>query len=476
MHTKQAAPSAKSNPPQVGRTAGRRAWRLGLPMLSAMAIALLLTLVAAPAEAQLTAEALIGDSVSAPDSPRYSDVNEAIKRFGNRDILSAQQFLETAKRKDPKLPPVTVMLAKMYALTGQSKAVRPALEMSINDAADDPEPYLLLAEGTLQARQYIEADALFDKSVRLIEKYNQNPKRKRSLTIRAYRGRAAISERRKKWQAAADDLQVWLTQDPDDPIAHTQMGQALCMLDKVEEGRKEFVKARELDPKRAHPYVMSAQMFERRGQQANALKDYERAYAEGRTDETTLVTYSQALIRAGDLQKASQVLKAAREAAPESLNVWILSGVAARMSGSAKGLEAAEQAFIKALSLAPGNRDVYSQLAQILAGQDDKDKRRRALQFAATNAKVYPNNVDAKVTLAWAYFQNGRTREANAALRNSLQAGGAGLGADARVLVAKMFIASGQEENAKRLLTSALAENEGIFVMRAEAEKLLASL
>jgi len=443
-----------------------------------LALACLATLacVAPPAQAQLTAESLIGDSVSTPDSPRYSDVLEAIKRFTNRDVLSAKQFLETAKRKDPKLPPVSVLLAKMHALSGNSAAVRPALEMSINDAADDPEPYLILAEGTLKANQYIEADALFDKSVRLIENYSDNPKRKRALVIRAYRGRAAVFERRKNWQSAASDLKVWLEQDPDDPIAHSQMGQTLCMLDQVEAGRQSFVKARELDPKRPHPYVMSASMFERRGQQANALKDYEKAYSDDRTNETTLVTYAQALIRAADLKKASQVLKAARDAAPNSFNVWLLSGVAARMSGSAKGLEAAEQAFLKALSLSPSSRDVYSQLAQILAEQDDKEKRARALQFAVTNAKVFPKSPDVKVTLAWALFQNGRGREAVAALQNAQQSSGGALSADSRVLFAKILIASKQEENAKRLLTSALSENEGIFVMRAEAEKLLASL
>ena len=49
---------------------------------------------------------------------RYGDVDEAIKRFINRDVLAARQFLETAKKKDPNLPPVDLLLAKMYFLTG----------------------------------------------------------------------------------------------------------------------------------------------------------------------------------------------------------------------------------------------------------------------------------------------------------------------------------------------------------------------
>ena len=45
-------------------------------------------------------EVLIGDAVSDPGT-RYADVDEAIKRFTNRDPLGAQQFLEAALRKNP---------------------------------------------------------------------------------------------------------------------------------------------------------------------------------------------------------------------------------------------------------------------------------------------------------------------------------------------------------------------------------------
>ena len=427
------------------------------------------------ADAQLTTKALVGDSVSEPDSPRYTSVNEAIERFNNRDVLGARQFLETAKRQDPKLPPVGVMLAKMYGLTKNGAAVRPALEQSINDEADDPEPYLLLAESTLQANQTIEADALFDKSVRLIDGYDANAKRKRRLTIRAYRGRAAVAERRRNWDAAEADLRVWLEQDPDSAVARTRLGNVLCMLDRVEDGRKEFEAAKKLDDQRPSPFVMVANAYERKGQQAEALAEFKKAYAEpaNKTDETTLLTYAQALVRAGDLSTAGSVLQAARQTSPGSFNVWLLSGVAYRMAGQP---DQAERAFMQALSLQPNSRDVFDQLSLVLVSQDDKAKKARGLQFAATNAKLYPNNADVLATLAWSYFENGRGSEATAALRKALQTGGGAFGADARVSVAKILVEAGQTENARRLLTSALGESAGIFVQRADAEKLLESL
>lgn len=66
------------------------------------------------AAAQITTEVLIGDAVTDPGT-KYADVDEAIKRFNNRDPLGAQQFLEAALRKNPNLPPVDLLLAKMYS-------------------------------------------------------------------------------------------------------------------------------------------------------------------------------------------------------------------------------------------------------------------------------------------------------------------------------------------------------------------------
>src|SRR3990172_4963798 len=85
-----------------------------------IALGLVGSLIAARASfAQITTEVLIGDSVS-DLGPKYADVDEAIKRFGNRDVLGARQFLESAKRKNPNLPPTELLMAKMYFLSGNT--------------------------------------------------------------------------------------------------------------------------------------------------------------------------------------------------------------------------------------------------------------------------------------------------------------------------------------------------------------------
>lgn len=445
--------------------------RRSLPAAWALAAACVAFAAPRAAEAQITPTLLIGDSVTEPESPRFSDVSEAIKRYENRDLLGAKQFLETAKRKDSKLPPVAVMMAKLHLLSGNAAAVRPALEDTVLEAPDDPEPYLILAEDSFGANRTIEADALFARAVDLIGPYSGNAKRKRNFQIRAYRGRAAIAQRRQKWDLAEADLRKWLEVDPESAPAHQALGSVLFMLDKAREGYDQFVEAFKLDNKLPQPYVSAAVMYERRGAQSEAMQAFERAYKADPKGEQTLVQYAQALLKAGQLDKAETVLKAARAAVPSSVNVWLLSGVSSRMRGEPAE---AETRLGSALTLAPANAETLNQLALLLADQDDAEKKQRARMFATTAAQLHQQSAEATITLAWVLYQTGQPREATAALQKGLQLGEHS--ADSDYVIARMLIAANQQEVAKKVLTAAMAREEGIFVQRVAAEKLLGTL
>jgi tetratricopeptide (TPR) repeat protein len=422
--------------------------------------------------ATITNEQLIGDSVSEPDSDRYQDVTEAIQRFLNRDQLSARTFLERAKQKDAKLPPVGVLMAKLQLLTGNSAAVRPALELAVQqDSSSDPEPFLLLAEEAIGGGRVIEADALYDKALSLIGPYEQNGKRKRQFLIRAHRGLSVVAERREKWDQVLEHAQKWVEQAPDDAVAHTRLGQAYFMNDKPREGYEAFVKSKSLNPEQTSPFVSAATMYERKGSKAEAMASFEKAYAEKNVDETTLVAYGQALIKAGDMAKAETVLKRARAEKPDSFNVWLLSGVAARMAGDAK---ASEEYFLRALALSPSNRDVMNQLALLLVEGSTPETKRRALEFASVNARINTDNPDVSMFYAYVLLQNGLAAQAEQAYRAAVQGGE--LSPDGKLLLAKLMIAGNDKANAKKILELALKENQGIFVQKAEATKLLGTL
>jgi tetratricopeptide (TPR) repeat protein len=419
------------------------------------------------ASAQLTTEVLIGDSISDP-GPRYSDVDEAIKRFTNRDPLGAQQFLETAVRKNPNLPPVDLLLAKMYLLSGDAASGLGSLEKTATDHPGDPEPYLILADQAVNAGQMIQAEALYEKAIQLIDKFEGNNKRKRGFVIRARNGRSLVAERRKNWQTSVDDLTTLLKVDPDNAAAHFRLGRALFMQKKFREGSAEFVKAHNLDKKLPNPDVSAALLYEQLGMRSEAKTAFETAVKANRDDVKTLAAYAQWLLQTGDVARAEQALAAARRVEPDNLEVLILSGVAARMS---KKMKPAEDYFVSALRLSPSNSAVINQLALLLVEQPDESKRQRAVEFARINAMLQPNSGEANITLAWVLYQIGNTRDAEAALRKGLSA--RNLSPDSNYLVAKILSEQNRADVAKQFLAAALDDNTAsLSVMREDAEAL----
>ncbi|MCA9238619.1 MAG: tetratricopeptide repeat protein [Planctomycetales bacterium] len=437
---------------------------------AAVIAACLLTL--APAQAQITNDLLIGNAVSAPDSSRYSDVKEAIDRYGKKDIIGAQTFFERAKSKNPKLPPVAVMMAKLHQLAGNAQAIRPALDECVSEAPDDPEPYLILAEEAVRAGFTIEADALYDKAVLLMEKFEDNAKRKRDFAIRAYTGRTRIAQRRRKWDQAESDLKKLLTEDPECSNAHMALGQVMFLVDppRAEEGIKAFQEAKKLNPDIDHPYVSAGKTLASQGKTEEAMKYFSGAYRNAKDDEGVALAYAQALLREGKGSEAAPVIKGALAKNKDSASLWLLSAVEDRMRGDNP---AAEQDLLKTISLAPTLGPAYEQLAQVLIDSSDDETKKRALGFAATCQKLNPNSASANITLAWTLYQNGQAREAVAILQKLQMRN---LDPDASLLLAKILIENNQIDGAKKVLSTALEDTRNIFVNRDEATKLLSSL
>jgi tetratricopeptide (TPR) repeat protein len=443
-------------------------WPAGFMIAAAVCITGMIA--ASNTYAQVTTKDLIGDAVSEIGN-KYGDIDEAIKRFGNRDALGARQFLESAKRKDPSLPPIDLMLAKMYFLSNATGG-RASLEKTVSDNPGDPEAYLILADQAITQNRTIEAEALYDKALMLNEKFSENGKRKRNFEIRGRSGRALVAQRRRSWQPAIDDLQALLKVDPDNTTAHYRLGQSLFMLKKYRDGYEEFKKAKQLDKEKTipNPYVSAALMYDQLDLNDEAQKSFDFAMKEDK-DAATIAAYAQWLIKTGAAEKAEAVLADARKANPSNLDILILSGVAARMQ---KKMKPAEDFLVEAFRLAPSNGGVINQLALLLIDQPDEDKRRRALEFAGINSRLNSDSADALITYAWVLFQMNRVADANEALNRGIQLGGGG--PDSNYLVAKM-IQDSNPSAAKQVLSRALeGDSQGIFVNRKEAQALLDSL
>jgi tetratricopeptide (TPR) repeat protein len=419
----------------------------------------------------MTAKMLIGDAVNDDEISRYPEVDDAIKRFINRDVLAARTFLEAAKKKNANLPPVDLILARMFFLTGNNVAGRVSLEKTASDNPDDPEPFLINADQAVSQGRIIEADALYDKSLALIGKFNGAPKRKRNFEIRARAGRSLVAQRRKKWEIEYNDLMALLQIDPENAMAHFRLGQALFMLKRDKEGYSEFGIAKEKDKNLLDKNVAAALMYDQLKNPERARQAFELALNSSRSDPNTIVQYAQWLIKSGskaDLEKAESLLAEARRSTPGNLELLIFSGVAARMS---KKTKQAEDFFVEALGIAPAHGQVINQLALLLIEQPTQEKKDRAAQFAGMSAQLNQQSADAQITLAWVLFQLDRVTDARNALNTGLNLGTPS--PDSDYLVARMLVAGGNIDDAKRFLKTALeTDTPSIFVYRQEAQEL----
>ncbi|MEX0938572.1 MAG: tetratricopeptide repeat protein [Pirellulales bacterium] len=450
-----------SVPPRF--SARLRAWSISLIFVISVLAA------ASSAQAQLDLNNLIGYAVPTIDEQRYSDVQSAITRFQNGDVRSARELLATAQEKNPELPPPDIILARMYFAANQDERGRATLETAVSNVPNDPEAYIILAD-LARETQITAADLLYSKAAPLAESLEGNAKRKRNLVMRANAGIAAIAERREDWARAAEHLQRWLQEEPDNAQIYRRLGRAKFIREAYEEAYQDFVKARELDASQPNADVTMGRLYSQQDNAARAKQFMDRALQQDGNNATTLLSYAQWLMENNQLDEAATMLERARQADPEAAETLLFSGIVARLRNNTDAaVDFLERAHLKD----PTDFNVINQLALALITLEDAGQRTRANQYAQMNMRNNPQNTEAAVTLAWVYYQMNRRPQAQQVLQAALQGGG--LNADSSYFVAKILNDLGRREEAAQLLESALA-TKAVFVNRSQAQTLADSI
>lgn len=421
---------------------------------------------------QFTAQTLVGKAVS--DDAQYGDINNAIARFRDRDIVGCQALLERARSNNPKLPPPGVMMAVLWLGVSQVQPARTELEETALKFPGDPEPYLMLADMAFQERRITEADVMFSKATDLTTAFTENPKRKRDFQIRCHAGSAAVAEARKQWETAQKHLAGWLELDPDNASAHQRMGIVLFQLDKPKEALEQFREARKLDAKAVYPELAMARLYDDIKQRDTAKKLIEQAIKSAPQDPAVLLATAQWYVGQNDLPAATTNATAALKLDPKSLEAKVVRGAIARV---ARDYATAEKFFNEAHVQSPGNFPASNSLALVLVEADDKDSRQRALEMAEANVAMHrdgsPHQANALTTLAWVYYKLGRREDAEKILSQVSQNNQ--LTTDGAYYVAKLLADRGEKDRARKILEDVLA-NESVFATRADAVDLLATL
>jgi tetratricopeptide (TPR) repeat protein len=418
----------------------------------------------------VTARDLIGKYVDL--GPKHNDVEQAIKRFQAGASKDALEMLKAAAKKNPELPPGQVLFAELCERFNAPDAMRQALEQAVAEVPADPEAYIALAELALRAGRVAEGEALYDKGVALTKSFSGNPKRKSEFQNRVYNGLAAIAESRDKWDPAVTYLSAWSKNEGDNPAIFQRLGRAQFMAKKYNDALASFKKAKQLDKdgKLLAPEVAMGRMYEQAGDRQNAAKHMAEAAKNGANDLQTQLATGEWALETSQVELAKQRADAALKIDPKSRDAKILRGLVARLE---KDYRTAKQSFESAHLLEPTNFVCLNQLALALIELPDQTEKRRALEYAQTNAKLYPAQPDAFSTLGWVYHRLGDDKSALNQLNEVAKAGA--LSADGAYYVAKIYTELGRPEEAQKFLQAALGGKIS-FAYRKDAESLMTAL
>lgn len=455
-----------------------------------------LTWVGSARASDAVVEAITGGAVD-ENSKAYQDVSAAVVRFNNRDFRASKSMLRDAKDANKLLPPHELMYAQLLIAANQGQAAQLELENCIKAHPEDPEAYLILADQSFAAGLVTSAELLYGKAKELNSTFNENQKRKRNFAIRSEAGLAAVAEARERWDDAKKHLTAWIAivdppnaspRDPAGAAPHSRLGRVLFVEDKSEDSKtgapaayKEYKLAAACDPKSVSPDISLAQLYENAGNHKDAGKFIKLAVEQNlpADPETRLATFVAAAhwaLETNQNNEARDYADAALKVKPDSLEAKFLRGVAARLF---KDSVTAEKYLGEVYLASPMNFSASNQYAQVLAEQNNKDKRQKALEIAQMNDKTFggQNNprqaIETAATLGWVLYNQGQINKADQVMQAIEKTGSPS--ADSLYYRARILQQVGNTDDAIKYLSTALKVSRA-FIHRGEAEEMLKTL
>lgn len=411
------------------------------------------------------------DSTAEPDSSAVA--NEAIDRYLSGDVEGAYQLFENSYKLNPDSDPPGVLVALLHSHAGRFAEMRASLEQTAEDYPSDPEAYLQLANVDVQERRLLEAELLLERADSLIETYGQlRPESKARATYlkeEALTTRAMLAEKRGRYDVAAEFTRKSIELNPKNPQAFWNLGYLAMKQGDYDAAEEAYQKASELNKDLWPGWLQTLSALDRedkvsvaKGRVAGYSQKIEECSAKERAQLARLY------LRWSMVEEASAIIKEFDERnEARELDRWLLDGLLALY---ASDYNAAEQAYRKAVLIAPENFEATNGLALALLDQGNREKLVQALQIAARNYRANSDNQEAAATYAWALFLSGRTQEADAIFQPMLSSGMAL--ATIAYYLAEIANLRGDKDLSRDLLSLALSQ-EANYPKRTAALELM---
>jgi len=214
--------------------------------------------------------------------------------------------------------------------------------------------------------------------------------------------------------------------NPDDALAHYNLGFALVRLGHPEEAETEFRKTLEIDPKNRDAHFNLATSLARKDQWAEAAEHFRRSYELDPRDHPAHLEWARALLAMGQDDAAEKELAAVIDEC-ESYEKDVMAEAHVLLGGlAARGddPETAAREYRQAAELDPGSISAQKALASLLGAQGRFDEAAEHLDRVVA---LEPKDVEARFHRALSLIYAGRDADARHTLEGDLQAVGGAL-------------------------------------------------
>lgn len=410
-----------------------------------------------------------------PDSLSMEGISEAVGLFRAGRIEDCRNALIAARVSQPSLPPADTFLAVLHLSAGRTEAAKDALDSAVINASDDPEAYVLLADLALRDGQRTVASLGYQKGADLLDQIDEFPKRREALNIRILAGMASLAETRGLFDEAEKYLNLWGNEVPDSPVITGSLGRIYFQQQKYERAREMFAKLVEIEPSSPPVEIVMGRLFSESGMAKEALQEMTKAATLFPDDIQVRLAVAARAIEIGNLELLTENVKAAKDINANALEVGVMESKLLHIQGDVEKAEATASAVVLAN---PSSFAAVDELAQVLAGSEDKDKRKLALEYARRNYSSFGRTrtkaaVNAIITYAWALFCNDRGADAEVVLR--AVPSGSTIGPQQTYYSGMIYLDRGQKAAAVNALSAALA-SDGLFACRGDCETQLEKL
>ena len=414
------------------------------------------------------------DLLVSAEPPKNPEIAKGVEAALKGDVADAEKFFAEAVTKNPVGRPGGIDAAMAFADPAfgfhHFAKLRFWLEKTADDYPSDPEAFLLLGDIAFSEGRLLETKMLAEHAEKLVEKFDADADRQKTLRIYAENLLAGVCEQKKNWTEARKRFATLCELDPTSGEHPYRLGIVLYRLGLKDDAIKSLTIAASKNADVPSPLIVLAQLAEAEGKTDDAVKLVAESLEKDGENLRVLVAAADLKLRWNRLPKVRELVEKAHKIDPTAASPRMTLGIVDLYDGK---YEDAEERFASIVAVLPEDVSALIGLSLALCEQSDVEQLRRAYAYAFANADRNPESVDAQTTLAWVYVKANYPAEAEKILTRLFDVGD--LSSAGAYYLAVVYVQQNRKDEAILFLKNALA-TKGNFPKRGAAETLLKSL